>query len=155
MSWKRDQKNMGLMSAICSADYNQPNNRSSSLKVASRTQSKPINKATKMAHTECSLKWLQNHRFSDYFNCCDNRIPSRKGLRRGMCWEGILVFSVIVLINIASINCTATRQVEGEFMVHSLPYTLSLLIFMSSNSDLFLLALLCAREKSEAGMRTL
>lgn len=54
-----------------------------------------------------------------------------------MCWEGIVVFSVIVLINVASINCTATRQVEGEFI---LPYTLSLLIFMTADSDLFLLA---------------
>lgn len=134
---KRDQKNMGLMSAICSADYNQPNNRSTSLKVTSRTQSNSINKASQMAHTGCSLERLPSHRISDYFNCCEKRILTRKGLGRGMCWEGILVFSVIVLINVASINCTATRQVEGEFMVHSLPYTLSLLIFMTLNSDLF------------------
>lgn len=125
------------MSAICSTDYNQPNSRSASLKQKSRTQSKSINKAAQMAHNECSLKRLQHHRLSDYFNCCEDKILARNRLRRNMCWEGIVVFSVIVLINVASINCTATRQVEGEFI---LPYTLSLLIFMTADSDLFLLA---------------
>jgi hypothetical protein len=103
---------MDLMSAICSADYNQPNNRFASLKRKSRTQSKSINTAQQMAaHQER----LQNHRFSEYFNCCDKKLQVRQRLRRNMCWEGVLVFSVIVLINIASINCNATRHVEGEF----------------------------------------
>lgn len=108
---------MDLMSAICSTDYNQPNKRSASLKVTLRTQSKSLNKATQMAHTKRSSKWLQSYRFSDDFNCCDNKILAGKRLRRIMCWEGILVFSLIVLINTASINCTATRQVEGEFIL--------------------------------------
>lgn len=126
---------MDLMSAICSTDYNQPNKRSASLKVTLRTQSKSIIKATQMAHTQRSSKWLQNHRFSDYFNCCDYKILAGKRLRRDMFWEGILVFSLIVLINIASINCTATRQVEGEFILSLTHF----LIFMTLNSDLFLL----------------
>lgn len=100
------------MSAICSDDYNQPNNRSTSLKLKSRTQSTSINKIEQMA---ASKERLQSHRSSDYFNCCDKKLRARQRLRRSMCWEGVLVFSVIVLINIASINCIATRHVEGEF----------------------------------------
>lgn len=110
----KPKQNMDLMSAICSSDYNQPNSRSASLKSKSRTQSKSINKAAQMAHTECSLKRLQSHRFSDYFDCCDDRSLAMTRPRRKMYWDSILVFSVIVLINIASINCTATRQLEGE-----------------------------------------
>lgn len=34
-----------------------------------------------------------------------------------MFWEGVVVFSVVVFINVASINCNATRQVEGEFIL--------------------------------------
>lgn len=104
------------MSSIRSSDYNQPNSRSASLKSKSRTQSKTINKAARMAHSERSLRRLQNHRFSDYVNCCDDKgLAQRMRSRGSMCWEGILVFSVIVLINVASINCTAVRQQpEGE-----------------------------------------
>lgn len=123
---KNRPKNMDLMSAICSSDYNQPNKkRSASLKVTLRTQSKSINKATQMAHIKRSSNWLQSHRFSDYINCCDNRILAGKRLRSDMWWEGILVFSLIVLINIASINCTATRQLEGESILSSSFNTLS------------------------------
>lgn len=103
---------MDLMSAICSDDFNQPNSRLASLKLKSRTQSKSINKYKQMAS---NTERLQNHRFSDYFNCCDKKLQVKQRLRRNMCWEGVLVFSVIVLINIASINCNATRHVEGEF----------------------------------------
>jgi hypothetical protein len=92
------------MSAVCSDDYNQPNNRSASLKLKSRTQS-----TEEMA---ANAERSQIHRSSDYFNCCDKKLRARRRLRR---WEGVLVFSVIVLINIASINCIATRHVEGEF----------------------------------------
>lgn len=70
-----------------------------------------------MAHSERSFKRSLSHRLSDYFNCCDNKILAKKRLRRDMCRGGILVFSVVVLINIASINCVATRQVEGEFIL--------------------------------------
>lgn len=121
-AWK-PQRSMDLMSAICSSDYNQPNSRSTSLK--SRTQSKSINKAAQMAHTTHSSERLQNHRFGDYFNCCDDKVLVGQRLRRNMCWEGILVFSVIVLINIASVNCAASRQLEGEstlFFTHTRPY---------------------------------
>lgn len=141
----KDQKNMDLMSDICSTDHNQPNNRSASLKVTSRTQSKPVNKATPMAHTERSLKQMKIHRLSDYFNCCDRKVLSRKRSRRNMFWEGIVVFSVVVFINVASINCNATRQVEGEFifLLNTLFFLLYIIIFMTLNSDLSL----CQKEK--------
>lgn len=123
---------MDLMSALCSDDYNQPNNRSASLKLKSRTQS-----TEQMA---ANAESLQNHRSSDYFNCCDKKLRARQRLRRSMCREGVLVFSVIVLINIASINCIATRHVEGEFHKLSLQTFLSnlpwLLIFMTAKFDL-------------------
>lgn len=132
----RDQKNMDLMSDICSTDHNQPNNRSASLK--SRTQSKSMRKAT---HVKRSLKQMEIHRLSDYSNCCDIKITSRKRLRRNMFWEGVLVFSVVVFINVASINCNATRQVEGEFiLLLSTLFSSSPpkpIIFMTLSSDLF------------------
>lgn len=129
----KETKNMDLMNAICSSDYNQPNNRSASLKLTSRTQSKSINKGKQMAHAERSLKRLQDRRFSDYVNCCDNRILARHRPAIGMCWESIvLVFSVIVLINVASINCAAaTRQVEGEFTCDAISSRVCILIFNS------------------------
>lgn len=124
MNIKRDEKQikkaMDLMSAVCSDDYNQPNIRSTSLKLKSRTQSS----AKQMA---ANGERLQNHQSSDLFNCCDKKVRARQRLRRSMCWERVLVFSVIVLINIASINCIATRHVEGEFhklLAHIFPRNL-------------------------------
>src|SRR5690349_1726128 len=96
----KDQKNMDLMSDICSTDHNQPNDRSASLKVESRTQSKSSNKSTQMTHTERSLKRMQIHRQSDYISCCDRKILSRTRLRRNMFWDGFVVFSVVVFINV-------------------------------------------------------
>lgn len=131
---------MDLMSAIRSTDHNQPNNnRSASLKVKSRTQSKSTEKATQMAHSEHSLKRLQSHRLSDYNDCCDNKVLTRKRLRQSVFWEGFLVFSLTVLINIASINCIATRQLEGEFIFffynHHPP--IDPVIFTTLSFDLF------------------
>lgn len=140
---KKETKNMDLMSALDSTDYNQPNGRSASLKVKSRTQSKSINTATQMAHSDCSFIRSLNHRLSDYFNCCDNKILAKKRLRREMCRGGFLVFSVVVLINIASINCVATRQVEGEFIFFTLH--IFFIIFMTLGSDL--LALIARRTR--------
>lgn len=126
------------MSTACSADHNQPNGKSASLNFKSRTQSQSKSKTTQMADTENSLKRLRKHRLSDQNSCCDNNASSGKRSRRNVCWEGILVFSVTVLINIASIDCAATRQLEGEFTIQAhkhFPEALSLwlwvLIFLS------------------------
>jgi len=63
------------------------------------------------------------HRFSDYlnFNCCDNNNnnSSTRVSSSSMMWRRCLVFSVVVLINVASINCVATRQ-QGEFHTQQL-----------------------------------
>lgn len=131
---------MNLMSAACSADHNQPHSKSAvSLKLKSRTQSQSINKTTQMADTENSLKRLRKHRLSDQNSCCDNKASSGKRSRRSVCWEGVLVFSVTVLINIASIDCAATRQLEGEFTIQAHKhFPQANLIFMTLSFDLSL-----------------
>lgn len=122
------------MSSIRSSDYNQPNSRFASLKPKSRTQSKSTNKAAQMVHSERSLRRSMGHRLSDSSDCCDDdKGRSRLRPRSIMCWESVLVFSVIVLINVASISCTAARQQpEGEY-THFISF--SIVIFTTSTSD--------------------
>lgn len=97
------------------SDYNQPNNRSTSLKLSRQQQ----------RHQQHSMNKINQKAFTrDFINCCDDRIiimePCEKKKNNNnrlgtmMRWQNVLVFSVVVLINIASINCAATRQNEGE-----------------------------------------
>jgi hypothetical protein len=74
-----------------------------------RTQSKFMNKINQKALTA-----------RDFINCCDDKImvPKLRYSENMMRWCNVLVFSVVVLINIASINCIATRHVEGECLVN-------------------------------------
>jgi hypothetical protein len=72
------------------------------------------------------LKCYPSSLISDYDKrCCDKIIilsKTRKKqkqhplIMRSMYWKNILVFSVIVLINLATKECTAARQLEGMFM---------------------------------------
>lgn len=94
-----------------SSDYNQPNkNRSASLKSRAQHSINKINQKAFIAR-------------DSFINCCDDGImEAMKNNKIGSSsnnnirWQNVLVFSVVVLINIASINCVATRQIEGEFL---------------------------------------
>lgn len=102
------------MDLIDSSDYNQPSkNRFASLKLKlKRTQSnKSLNKINQKAFTAKISR--------DFINCCDARnmmVPCmRYSGNMMMRWCNVLVFSVVVLIHIASINCIASRQIGGKF----------------------------------------
>jgi hypothetical protein len=93
-----------------SSDYNQPNNnknRSASLKSRAQQSINKINQKAFIAR-------------DSIINCCDDRImEAMKNNKIGSSsnnirWQNVLVFSVVVLINIASISCVAARQIEGE-----------------------------------------
>lgn len=93
-----------------SSDYNQPNNKNRSASLKSRAQ-QSINKINQKAFIARD----------SFINCCDDRImEAMKNNKIGSSsnnirWQNVLVFSVVVLINIASISCVAARQIEGEF----------------------------------------
>lgn len=108
------------------SDYSQPNSsisnniknrrRSTSLKSRAQHQQYSINKINQKAFIA---------RIRDYINCCDDRImePCEKRNKSTgsssnnlnmMLWKNVLVFSVVVLINLASLNVVAARQIEGE-----------------------------------------
>lgn len=111
---------MDLMNASCISDYNHlTTNRSASLKMKLRTQSKSI-KASRgevAAYNERTFNGLPNHhRLSDLNNCCDNNNHTVLSSCKRVRWQKVLVFSVVVLIKIASIDCIATRQLEGELL---------------------------------------
>lgn len=93
---------MDLMS-----DYSQQSIRFASLKFK-RTQSN--NNGSKINQTAQIPR--------DFINCCVDRnmmVPcTRYSGNMMMRWCNVLVFSVVVLIHIASINCIAARQIEGE-----------------------------------------
>ena len=107
------------------SDYRQqPNNRSTSLNSRApeeqQHQQHSINKINQKAFIA---------RIRDYINCCDDRImePCEKrnkiasnNINMMMRWKNVLVFSVVVvLMNLASINCVAARQIEGELYIHT------------------------------------
>lgn len=60
-------------------------------------------------------------RLRDYINCCDDRImetcEKRNNKNSSNNMRNVLVFSVVVLINLASLNCVAARQIEGELKI--------------------------------------
>lgn len=100
-----------------SSDYNQPNNnnnRSTSLKSRAQHSINKINQKAFIAR-------------DSFINCCDDRImEAMKNNKIGSSssnnirWQNVLVFSVVVLINIASISCVAARQIEGKFLKYTL-----------------------------------
>lgn len=68
------------------------------------------------------FKCYPNSLISDYDErCCDKIIilsKTRKkhpSIMKSIYWKNILVFSVIVLINLATKECIAARQLEGMF----------------------------------------
>lgn len=101
------------------SDYRQqPNNRSTSLnsRASEQHQQHSINKINQKAFIA---------RIRDYINCCDDRImePCEKrnkiasnNINMMMRWKNVLVFSVVVLMNLATSNGVAARQIEGEFV---------------------------------------
>lgn len=93
-----------------SSDYNQPNNKNLSKSLKSRAQHS-INKINQKAFIARD----------SFINCCDDRIMEAiknnkigSSSSNNIRWQNVLVFSVVVLINIASISCVAARQIEGE-----------------------------------------
>lgn len=118
-------KTMDLMSSgnrrCLFSDYRQPNNRSTSLN----------SRAPEQQHQQHSINKINQKAFiariRDYINCCDDRImePCEKrnkiasnNINMMMRWKNVLVFSVVVvLMNLASINCVAARQIEGELHI--------------------------------------
>lgn len=119
-------KTMDLMSSgnrrCLFSDYRQPNNRSTSLNSRAPEQQQ---------HQQHSINKINQKAFiariRDYINCCDDRImePCEKrnkiasnNINMMMRWKNVLVFSVVVvLMNLASINCVAARQIEGELHI--------------------------------------
>lgn len=99
------------------SDYNQHTSKSrfATLKNSKRTQSNC------KSYTKINQKAL-TARYSprDFVNCCDDRnmmVPYMRCSGNMMMmrrWCNVLVFSVVVLIHIASIDCIASRQIGGE-----------------------------------------
>lgn len=87
-------------------------NRSASLKL--RIQSNQ-NEANKIQNQKAFTAHIRDLNKNNNNNCCDDKVMVAYSSRNMMRWYNVLVFSVVVLINIASINCMASRHVEGEF----------------------------------------
>ena len=109
------------MDLIDTSDYNQKpsKNRFASLKLKlKRTQSNKSIKNNKNKN-KINQKAFTAKISRDFINCCDDRnmmVPCmRYSGNMMMRWCNVLVFSVVVLIHIASINCIASRQIGGKF----------------------------------------
>jgi hypothetical protein len=88
-------------------------NLTDDISLSDHTRSGPLTQCSSRGKTvrKISEKKAQ----TEYINCCDDKVMISCLRYSGIMkqWHNVLVFSVVVLINIASINCIASRQVEG------------------------------------------